>query len=1080
MVLLIAALGLANLLPAVSGLSVLAYGCFMLLALSALLLTSSEPLKPAFKWPGLLFATIVVLTGFCMIIQQLTGLPIDPRCQMSVTNALLLTLSGIAVFLVRGKQSAWMHEALVGLPLAVAFLNIIFYFFALQLEPGSTFLHIGPIAAIMFAFTSLAVIFARADGAIVSTLISDETGGVLARKLMPIGIALPILIGWLSVQSEKLGLYGQWTSIATIIVGFVIFICLVVMIAARWLNGMDVRRKAAEVALRISELKNRSVLEQTQEAFISVNSRCEVLEWNKQAEATFGWTRHEAIGRKIYELIIPFDLKETYEAGISRYLETGKSDFLQRRIEMPGLKKDGSEVPLELSVTPIQLGEEVIFSSFIRDISDRKSMERRLNEARDEAIEASRLKSHFLATMSHEIRTPMNAVIGMSELLCNTSLTPEQKDFVTIIQNSSEVLLDLINNILDYSKLEAGRLTLESVDFEMVNVIEGTGDLLASESRKKGLSLMTFVHPAVPNVVRGDPGRIRQVLINLISNAIKFTSRGEILVRVELEAENLLDSKIRFEVKDTGMGFDISRLPELFEPFRQVDVSMSRRFGGTGLGLSISKKLVELMNGEIGAKSIPGEGSLFWFTIALQPVASETPVQTPEQLVGARLLIVDGPAGSEQVLSDYATSWGMEVDIAPGAEEALVKLRQAKAAGNPFTSVLVDVESQTPFVFAKRLKAELHDLAPALVLIGPTDDQSILSEAKNSGYAECLVKPVRQSRLYNTLVEVLGFESQMLTGLEQIVDTETIDERSDSSLVLVVEDNSVNQKVALMQLRSLGVAAHAVASGSEALKAISRTRYALILMDCEMPDMDGFETTLEIRRLEGASGNHTPIVAMTARAMTEDRAKCLAAGMDDYMSKPVNQKKLQQMLYKWIPEYETNPVLNENNEPQTSPTPTPHTSSSKFSDSQASKLLPSKPQNPKPPRRETPPIDLGLLKDTYGEAGLQEIIRTFIESTHEELRLATEHVQNRNLRALKDIIHSIKGASSAAFAVEMARLSRHVEEEIAFEEWGRIEAAFERLMLTFEDVISYLAGTSFSPIFKHQPGNQQPLANKVV
>src|SRR5579885_132769 len=260
MVLLISALGLANLLPSATGLSVLAYGCFMLLALAELLLTCLEPPTPAFKWPGLLFAATVTVCGFYSMVQEMTGIQAAPRCQISWMNALLLTLSGVAVLLVRGKQRAWLHEALVAFPLCVAFLNIIFNFFALSMEPGSTFLHIGPIAAIMFACTSLSVIFARKDGSIASTLISDETGGVMARKLIPAGIILPMLIGWLSVQSEKFGLYGQWTAIAIIIVGFVIFLCLVVMFAARWLNGLDARRKVAETALRISELKNRSVL----------------------------------------------------------------------------------------------------------------------------------------------------------------------------------------------------------------------------------------------------------------------------------------------------------------------------------------------------------------------------------------------------------------------------------------------------------------------------------------------------------------------------------------------------------------------------------------------------------------------------------------------------------------------------------------------------------------------------------------------------------------------------------------------------------------------------------------------------
>jgi two-component system, sensor histidine kinase and response regulator len=789
----------------------------------------------------------------------------------------------------------------------------------------------------------------------------------------------------------------------------------------------DLQKRSAELQ-EACEQKN-AIVQTALDAVVGMGADGRITGWNSQAEQIFGYSAAEVLGRSMSETIIPERFRAQHEAGFRRYQATGVSKVLNTRLEMTALRRDGKEFPVEFSVAAIRNAAEISFCAFVRDITDRLQAAENLCRAKEAAEMANSAKSEFLANMSHEIRTPMNGILGMTELLLDTELTAEQQESLDLVKSSAESLMRVINDILDYSKIEAGKLDLDPVEFQLRDALEDTLKTLALRAHRKGLELTCEIGADVPVRVVGDPGRLRQIVVNLVGNAIKFTEAGEVVVRAHLRDQSADGFRLHFEVADTGIGIAPDKQQLIFDPFAQADGSTTRRFGGTGLGLTISSRLVSLMGGEIGLESEAGRGSTFHFDAqfgrAKSPAVEKRSSSSPK-LQGLRVLVVDDNATNRRVLTGILRMWQARPTAVDGGPAAVQELRRAAAAGEPYPLLLTDamMPEMDGFMLVEELRKE-PNLAPrTIMMLTSADRQADAARCRRLGMAAYLVKPVKADELQIAILAALsGITREKRApalSRQPAIGADGEAHPARRLRILLAEDNPVNQRVAIHILQKGEHSVLAVGNGREAVDALAREDFDVVLMDVQMPEMDGFEATDAIRTNEQITGRHVPIIAMTAHAMQGDRERCLEAGMDDYLSKPVRAAELLQLIQKLAAQSAAAPVFL----------------------ARAAVA------------GERPVFDRQAALDRINgeEQLLQEVIQLFLGDAPNRLNEVRAALEEGDPKRLQIAAHSLKGAAgyvgaerTAAQALKLEELGQREDLSPALDEFRQLEHEIEQL-----------------------------------
>jgi PAS domain S-box-containing protein len=1020
----------------------------------------------------------------------------------------------------------------------------------------------------VFIMLELGIFFSRPRLGLASILTSKDSGGVLARRLIPPAVLLPVLLGYLGLAGNWANLTEAELRISVLVMGTIIFFATFILMHAYFVDKVEIERKRAEQALKRNQAQLQAILDYTSAVIYIQDLEGRYVLVNRQFEKLFHRSASEVIGKRVYKVLpkqladkvvssnqsvldsrqpivteeVFSDQQERYyylsnkfpffdENGIPYAIGNISADITEiRRIHeslreseerlnialksagagswtwdmindvlvwddhlhhlfglKPGFFPATSEAFLNL-ICPedrraisenvkksLEQGIEhdaefriihpdgslrylgirgkvyrdefktpIRMSGVCWDITRYKQSEKELRRAKEmaeelaeQAKEASYAKSAFLAAMSHEIRTPLNGVIGMTGLLLDTPLSTEQRDYIDTIRISGEALLAVINDILDFSKIESGRMELEHVDFDFHALVDDVVEMIAVQTHKKGVAIGAYIEPNVPGWFNGDSTRIRQVLNNLLSNAAKFTEKGEVSVKVKVLMKEGQNNTLLVEVVDSGIGITPEIRARLFQPFSQGDISTTRKYGGTGLGLAISKRLVEIMGGTLDVESFPGSGSRFWFTIQL--TEADKPMPQPEmkllpELRGAHILCVDDNAINREIMKRQIESWQMRCDVAMNAAEALSLLKKAANHKELYNLLVVDymMPGMTGIEMIQIMR-ELDEIANTPVIIVSSLGTSFNpEELKKLGVSAVLSKPLRHGKLYESIVAVL--KSVQETGEPLIAPISTKSNvAKKKSRILLAEDNTINQQVATRMLNRLGYRADIASNGLETVKALQDMPYDIILMDCQMPEMDGYTATEEIRKWEKENNRKSiPIIAMTAHALKGDREKCLAVGMDDYISKPIDMKILESTLDKWLGEI----------------------SVSDAPPAAEIKTKPKKVANKENKVPTQPLLDITRLRDIFGDdvLAIKEFMKSFVTTTADLLNEIDKAIQEKNNQLSKELFHRLKGSAGNSGVMSMHKLGLQAEEKVIQEEWIAIAEIFKAIKEVFEQL----------------------------
>lgn len=674
------------------------------------------------------------------------------------------------------------------------------------------------------------------------------------------------------------------------------------LLAKQISRELEIRREKEEINERFREF-----FEQTDDLVMSISADLRLMQCNDAVPNALGYTREELSAHPLTKIVAP-DAKDQFRTTFSDVFESGEAQIL----ETVFVNSSGRRITVEGSLRPRVIdGRTLMVRVIFRDITERKEFESELGNARDAALEAARLKSQFLTNVSHEIRTPMNGIIGMLDLLESTQLNEEQRDYAGQAVANAHHLLAIVNNILYVSNVEAGGLGSANVDFDVYKTLQRVVDVMGVAALGKDIEVSFVYDKNLPPIMRGNQSRLRQVVTNIMENAVKFTEEGKVILRVSQQTETDTHRVVRFEVQDTGVGISEENRLLLFEKFSQIDGSQTRQHQGTGLGLATARQLVETMGGLIDVESKPGIGSTFWFTVPFPKHAQgQNPIASSAlEFRGKRVLLIDSYPTSRKIVQHYLDSiWGMKVDIADTAMAALSSMRQAAEKNDSYRVVIFDQMADIDAMsFASEVRADSRIAGSSLIFLAAANSDVNREKMRQVGINSYVVKPVSQTELFDAMTVALAHDALMLAKpVAQPASPETAKpvvvspEMRKKVRVLLAEDNFLNAKLTLSQLQKLGYDADSVPNGKEAIEAIAKNDYQIILMDCQMPVCDGYQATIEIRRIDRERGAKRRIIAMTANALEGDREKCLAAGMDDYLSKPTKHDELETALARYF------------------------------------------------------------------------------------------------------------------------------------------------------------------------------------